>query len=115
MNDENFSVELLAQLQTVSYRQLHRLLKEKAGLSPNKFISLIRIIEGRRILTEGWSKNVKEVNYQIGYNKPSHFSSLFKDVYGINPKKYQMQVAEFMEKIEEAIEKKDLDKSKKGD
>lgn len=107
--------EHLAQLQTVSYRQLHRMLKEKTGLSPNKFISLVRVIEGRKILTTDWKRNIKEVNYYLGYNKPSHFSSLFKEVYGINPKKYQMKVSEYMEKIEEAIKQSGSYKSEKSD
>ncbi|TVQ43134.1 MAG: AraC family transcriptional regulator [Saprospirales bacterium] len=100
LNEESISTEELARKMTVSYRQLHRLITEKTGLTPNKFIALVKVIAGRRILTLDRNKNVKDTSYYLGYSKPSHFSTLFKEVYGISPKKYQMKLKTLIEKIE---------------
>ncbi len=103
LTDEDFSAKKLATMQTISYRQLHRQVKEKTGLSPNKFISLVKVIEGRRLLTIDKNINIKEVTFKLGYTKASHFSKLFKDVYGLSPKKYQMKISEMIDTIEAKI------------
>ena len=104
LGDEEFSMEKLATSMNVSYRQLHRLIKEKTRLSPIKFITLLKVIEGRKLLTFDRNKNIQEITFLLGYNKSSHFAALFKETYKISPKKYQIKVKELWEDAENSIE-----------
>lgn len=59
--------------------------KKVMGISPNEYFKNIKLLESKKMLKE---KSVTEVAYDLGYENISHFIGLFKDKFGITPKKY---------------------------
>lgn len=87
LSEPNLSVEMLAQEVGLSRVHLHRKLKELTSLSTRDFIRNIRMQQAAQLLKEK-KLSISEVAYAVGYNNLSHFSSSFKEMYGISPKDY---------------------------
>lgn len=87
LSEPNLSVEMLAQEVGLSRVHLHRKLKELTSLSTRDFIRNIRMQQAAQLLKEK-KQSISEVAYAVGYNNLSHFSSSFKEMYGISPKDY---------------------------
>lgn len=82
-------------------------LSKKVGLSRARLNEIFRILHNdtvfgifrdkrlecaKRMLEEG-KKNMAEIAYECGFSTPSHFSRCFSDKYGIQPKRYQNNIA----------------------
>ena len=85
--DPNLNVEALASEVGLSRVHLHRKLKELTNLSTRDFIKNIRMQQAAELLKEK-KLTISEVAYATGYSNLSHFSSTFKDTYGVTPKEY---------------------------
>ena len=85
--DPNLNVETLASEVGLSRVHLHRKLKELTNLSTRDFIKNIRMQQAAELLKEK-KLTISEVAYATGYSNLSHFSSTFKDTYGVTPKEY---------------------------
>lgn len=59
--------------------------KKAMGISPNEYFKHLKLIEAKKLLR---FKNVTEVAYDLGYDNISHFIHLFKEKFGMTPKKY---------------------------
>ena len=59
------------------------------GISPNEYYKSIKLTEAKKLLK---NKNVTEIAFDLGYENISHFISLFKDKYGMTPKKYILNI-----------------------
>ena len=70
-----------------NYKHVHRKLKELTNLSTREFIRNIRLQQAATLLKEK-KLTVSEVAYATGYTNLSHFSTSFKEVYGVSPKEY---------------------------
>jgi len=92
LDSDDFSVELIAKKINLSTRQLHRKVVDHTGLTPNKYFTFIRLKKSREFIYEDRNISIAEVAYQTGFQKPSYFSKLFKELYGIAPKKYQKKI-----------------------
>ncbi|MDE6468396.1 MAG: response regulator, partial [Muribaculaceae bacterium] len=81
------SVEYIAAEIGVSRSHLHRRLKVLTNMSPSAYIKKARMRHAARLLTE---KNlaVSEVAYATGFSSLSHFSTVFKEFYGMSPTRY---------------------------
>lgn len=84
------SVEMLASNVGLSRVHVHRKLKELTNLSARDFIKNIRLQQAATLLREK-KLTVSEVAYATGYTNLSHFSSSFKEVYGVSPKEYMQE------------------------
>ncbi len=69
---------------SVFYEKVRTLTK----MTPNQYIQELRLTKAKAILDEGNVKTVKEVAYAIGMKRPSYFSKLFKERFGILPSAY---------------------------
>ncbi|MCM1067239.1 MAG: response regulator [Muribaculaceae bacterium] len=83
----DLSVEFIASHIGVSRSHLHRRLKVLTNMSPSAYIKKARMRHAARLLTE---KNlaVSEVAYATGFSSLSHFSTVFKEYYGMSPTRY---------------------------
>ena len=68
----------------LSQRQLFRRVDRILGITPNKLVRIIRLQLAWEAIASGRYRTIKEISNIAGYNSRSHFSSLFKEVYGIN-------------------------------
>ena len=83
----DFSVEKLAEAVGLSRAHLHRKLKELTNLSARDFIRNIRMRQAARLLSEK-NLSISDVAYATGFANTSHFSSVFKEFFGMTPSQY---------------------------
>ena len=83
MGNGVFSNDYLADLLSISRDTLYKNIKIFTGLTPTKYARLIRLQKAKTLLAQG--KSVKEVSYEVGFQKPEYFSKLFKKEFGKLP------------------------------
>ena len=87
ISDPNFNVDTLASDVGISRAQLHRKMKEITGTSSGQFLRNLRMEQASRLLREG-KINVTQVGESVGYNDQTHFSTAFKNHFGLSPSEY---------------------------
>ena len=87
--DPGFGNAALAALLFVSTRTLSRRIKVLTGLSANKFMLEIRLLEARRLLETSPPPSLGTVAEAIGFAKTSYFTSRFRERFGISPGEYR--------------------------
>ena len=85
--DPDLNVEKLTADVGISRAQLHRKLKEIAGVSAGEFIRNLRLEQAARLIEEG-QINITQVAYSVGFSNQTHFSTVFKKHYGMSPSEY---------------------------
>ncbi|WP_299435368.1 AraC family transcriptional regulator [uncultured Aquimarina sp.] len=70
----------------ISERQLHRKIKNLVGLTPNKYIRVLRLYKAKQLIDQYIYDTISEVSYEIGYFDTHYFSKLFYQQYGTSPK-----------------------------
>lgn len=83
----DLSVEFIAERVGVSRSHLHRRLKVVANMNPSEYIRSERMRHAAMLLV---TKNVgiSEVAYATGFSTLSHFSTCFKEHFGMSPTRY---------------------------
>ena len=85
IDQSDYSVGSLASELAYSERQLERLMKKYAGLSPNAFIREVRLQRAYQLLDKRQFLSVQEVCYQVGIENPTYFSKKFIERFGRKP------------------------------
>ena len=88
IDDTDFKVNDLAEAMNYSQRQLSRILKKHIGLSPVAYILEIRLQKARQLLEQKKYDSVKEVQFEVGIDSASYFTSKFKERFGKSPSEY---------------------------
>jgi PAS domain S-box-containing protein len=78
------NLRLISGQLALSQRQLFRRVDQLLGITPNKLVRVIRLQMSWEAIASGKYRTIKEVSAVAGYASRSHFSRLFKEVYGIN-------------------------------
>ena len=91
LDDPALNVEMLASEVGLSRVHVHRKLKELTNLSTRDFIKNIRLQQAATLLAQDHKLTVSEIAYATGYTNLSHFSSSFREKYGMSPKEYMSQ------------------------
>ena len=84
LSDEEFSVQQLADLMTISRSSLYNKIKIITGLGVNDYINRLRIEKAISLLT-----NINEISSEVGFTYPRYFSSTFKQMKGMTPKQFR--------------------------
>ncbi|WJD60698.1 helix-turn-helix domain-containing protein [Pseudomonas kurunegalensis] len=84
LGDPELDMEEVAKKHSVSIRTLHRLFASE-GTSAKRWLWLQRLAASHKALSDGRMRQVSEAALTYGFNDLSHFSRLFKQVYGISP------------------------------
>jgi len=87
INDEQLSVESLAEEIGLSRSQLLRKLTALTGVSVNQLIRTFRLQKAAQLLGQKWAP-VSQVAYEVGFSNLSYFSKVFKGHYGVLPSEY---------------------------
>ncbi|MEM7371406.1 MAG: tetratricopeptide repeat protein [Bacteroidota bacterium] len=88
MGDFQFNIDALAHELAFSRRQLHRKVKEITGLTPNQYVTEIRMQEVRYLLETNQINSVKAAAYEIGMKDVKYFSRQFRERFGKLPSSY---------------------------
>lgn len=87
ISDPGLNVEFLANGVGMSRVHMHRKLKELTNQSARDFIRSIRLKQAADLLSSQ-KLTVSEVAYALGFTNLSHFSTSFREFYGMSPKEY---------------------------
>lgn len=74
----------LAAAVNLSPWRLAHLFKAEVGLSPQRYLTLVRLQNARHQLETGFL-TVRQIATSVGIPNPSHFTRSFKAVYGLSP------------------------------
>lgn len=88
LDDPALNVEMLAAEVGLSRVHVHRKLKELTNLSTRDFIKNIRLQQAASLLSQDKGLTISEIAYATGYSNLSHFSSSFREKYGMSPTEY---------------------------
>lgn len=81
---ESFSIETLARLADMSPATFHRHFQSVLGISPRRYITMLRLFEGRRLIQEE-GYDAAAASYAVGYASTSYFSRAYKSFFGAPP------------------------------
>ncbi len=82
--EEDFGIPELCLEIGLSRSQLHRKLKAITGKSTSLIIRGVRMDEARKLLLQT-GLSISEIAYQVGFNSPNYFSTIFSETFGISP------------------------------
>jgi len=85
--DEQFSVERLAEHVNMSTSQLNRKLNALIDQPPGQLIRSLRLQRAADLLAQK-AGSVSEICYQVGFNDNAYFSRAFKKQFGVSPSEY---------------------------
>jgi len=78
----DLNIGIVSAEMAISERQLFRRTHDLIGITPNKFMRIVRLQVARELITAGKYKTIAEVAYASGFVTPAYFSRLFKEIYG---------------------------------
>ncbi len=87
LGDPEFSVEQLAQAIGQSRGNLHRRLRNIVDQTPRDVIRDIRLQRGAELLEQRVG-SISEIAYTVGFKGVAHFSTSFRNKYGVPPSAY---------------------------
>lgn len=87
LENPEFNVQFLADEVGLSRVQLHRKVKSLTGISTGEFIRNVRLGQAEKLLLEK-KMNISQVAYALGFSNQTHFTTLFKKIYGLSPTEY---------------------------
>lgn len=85
--DKKLNLNLLSYIRFTSKFHLLRLFKRYYGQTPKQYLIDKRIEQAKELLIKGTS--VTETCFDIGFDSPSSFSTLFKSRVGLTPTEFQ--------------------------
>ena len=84
MSDENFGIPQLCKELHMSRTTLFRKLKALTGKSAINLIRSFRLEKAKELLeTTDWS--ISKICFEVGFNNPNYFSTVFREEFGIPP------------------------------
>jgi len=91
LGESEYSVEQLGNEVGFSRSQFYRKIMALTGYPPHEFIRNIRLKQAARMFREG-NTNVTQVLYTVGFNSPSYFTKSFRELFGINPSDFILEL-----------------------
>ena len=85
--DNELNLDLLSHIRFTSKFHLLRLFKRYYGQTPMQYLIDRRLDKSKELLIKGQS--VTETCFDIGFESPSSFSTLFKTKFGLTPTEFQ--------------------------
>ena len=86
--DKDLTLVELAALVYMSPYHFARLFKGSTGVPPHRFVVRQRIARASAFLAAP-ELSIAEISRRVGFRTPSHFTTAFRRVTGITPKRYR--------------------------
>ena len=80
----------IADICSVSPEHFSRMFKKETGFGFNKYLNLLRLQNSYAMLKQSNNITISEVATKCGFSDSNYFSTKFKELYGISPKKMQI-------------------------
>jgi transcriptional regulator GlxA family with amidase domain len=97
VRDQKLNLKELACRFSLDKYQLIRHFKRQVGVTPNSYLTLLRIAQAKRLLAQGHA--LVEVALETGFYDQSHFARCFRTHTGITPRKYQKNYPSFQNQV----------------
>ncbi|MBT8191653.1 MAG: response regulator [Bacteroidia bacterium] len=88
MQNNQFSVEMLAELLGLSRMQLHRKLKAITGKSASHYIRAYRLHKSIPLFSDA-SLTIADISWEAGFQDPNYYSKSFQKEFGMTPSEYR--------------------------
>lgn len=88
LSDASLSVDDMAEAMGYRRSVFYKKVKALTGLTPADYIRTLRMNRAAEMLKEE-TISVAEVSYKVGISDPHYFTKVFKQQFGVSPKKYQ--------------------------
>jgi len=85
LSDIHFSVQALADKLNITKRTLQTKLKLYTGMTPNQYLTELRLLKARKLLESRTFETLTEVCYAVGFKTPWYLSRLMKERFGKQP------------------------------
>jgi AraC-like DNA-binding protein len=82
------ALEEVAGRVSMSYSWFRRIFKQYTGFSPHQYMLELKIQKSKELLTHT-RLTVKEVAYQVNFDNPDHFCTVFRKRTGLTPANYR--------------------------
>lgn len=93
--EDNFAQEVeweeLAENFNLSLRTLHRQLKQRTGLTPQRYLNRLRLSRARHMLRHS-EERITDIAFSCGFSDSNHFSTLFKREFHCTPRDIRLDV-----------------------
>lgn len=86
--DGNVKIDELAATLSIGKRQLERTFVACVGLKPKMLARIVRFSRVLRLIENGELASFTKIAYEGGFYDQAHFIKDFKEITGLNPKKY---------------------------
>ena len=87
----NMNLQEFARLSQRSLSSFHRDFKSEFNTSPSKWLTQRRL-QFAKLLLETTDHNVNDLSHLSGFENPSHFIRVFKQKYGMTPRKFRQSL-----------------------
>ena len=91
--DVNLTVNKMCKELYISDSQVRRYVHSLTGLSPNKYITMIRLNRAKAMLTST-KASIQDISYACGFKSPYYFSRAFSLSVGMSPSTYRAFTSE---------------------
>jgi len=85
--DQDLNLDLLSHIRFTSKFHLLRLFKKYYGQTPKQYLTDTRLGKAKELLRSG--ATVTETCFDVGFDSPSSFCTLFKSRAGLSPTEFQ--------------------------
>lgn len=91
--DPKLSVAKICEVLFVSDSQLRRTIHKLTGVSPNEYITVLRLKKAKEMLSTT-NNSIKDISCACGFTSPYYFSRVFSKSTGMSPSVYRMHTAD---------------------
>lgn len=89
--DKKVSTKDLAKICDLSVFHFTRVFKQCTNCTPGQYIKMYKMRRAKELLIQS-QLPVIQVSFEVGYSNPSHFTQVFKSIYGMTPSGFQRRM-----------------------
>lgn len=80
--------EKLAERLGLNYSKFRRIFKGYTNITPGQYILEMKVARAKELLTNT-SHQIQEISWEVGFDNPDYFVTMFKRVTGVKPSEYR--------------------------